>query len=83
MATAFENQLDSLYSAEAMDISTDIQVLDTILKSPEPCRLSHPRRRRHKTQNVSIAKKHKPEQTQRRMRQKQPRNSQRKDGIFP
>lgn len=33
MATAFENQLDSLYSAEAMDISTDIQVLDTILKS--------------------------------------------------
>ena len=32
MATAFENQLDSLYSAEAMDISTDIQVLDTILK---------------------------------------------------
>ena len=33
MATAFENQLDSLNSAEAMDISTDIQVLDTILKS--------------------------------------------------
>ena len=33
MATAFENQLDGLYSAEAMDISTDIQVLDTILKS--------------------------------------------------
>ena len=33
MATAFENQLDSLYSAEAMDISTDIQVLDTFLKS--------------------------------------------------
>lgn len=33
MATAFENQLDALYSAEAMDISTDIQVLDTILKS--------------------------------------------------
>ena len=33
MATAFENQLDSLCSAEAMDISTDIQVLDTILKS--------------------------------------------------
>ena len=32
MATAFENQLDSLYSAEAMDISTDIQVLDTIVK---------------------------------------------------
>lgn len=33
MATAFENQLDSLYSAEALDISTDIEVLDGILKS--------------------------------------------------
>ena len=33
MATAFENQLDALYSAEAMDISTDIEVLDNILKS--------------------------------------------------
>lgn len=33
MATAFENQLDALYSAEAMDISTDIDVLDGILKS--------------------------------------------------
>ena len=33
MATAFENQLDGLYSAEAMDISTDIEVLDSILKS--------------------------------------------------
>lgn len=32
-ATAFENQLDVLYSAEAMDISTDIEVLDSILKS--------------------------------------------------
>ena len=32
-ATAFENQLDALYSAEAMDISTDIEVLDSILKS--------------------------------------------------
>ena len=32
-ATAFENQLDALYSAEAMDISTDIGVLDSILKS--------------------------------------------------
>ena len=30
-ATAFENQLDALYSAEAMDISTDIEVLDSIL----------------------------------------------------
>lgn len=30
---AFENQLDALYSAEAMDISTDIEVLDGILKS--------------------------------------------------
>ena len=28
MATAFENQLDALYSAEAMDISTDIEVLE-------------------------------------------------------
>lgn len=32
-AKAFENQLDALYSAEAMDISTDIEVLDGILKS--------------------------------------------------
>ena len=32
-AIAFENQLDALYSAEAMDISTDIEVLDSILKS--------------------------------------------------
>ncbi len=32
MAAAFENQLDALYSAEAMDISTDIEVLDGILK---------------------------------------------------
>lgn len=32
-ARAFENQLDALYSAEAMDISTDIEVLDGILKS--------------------------------------------------
>ncbi|MGN0984472.1 MAG: 5-bromo-4-chloroindolyl phosphate hydrolysis family protein [Gemmiger sp.] len=33
MATAFENQLDALFSAEAMDVSTDIEVLDGILKS--------------------------------------------------
>ena len=33
LVTAFENQLDALYSAEAMDISTDIEVLDGILKS--------------------------------------------------
>ena len=32
-AKAFENHLDALYSAEAMDISTDIEVLDGILKS--------------------------------------------------
>ena len=32
-AKAFENQLDAMYSAEAMDISTDIEVLDGILKS--------------------------------------------------
>ena len=32
-AKAFEHQLDALYSAEAMDISTDIEVLDGILKS--------------------------------------------------
>ena len=32
-AKSFENQLDALYSAEAMDISTDIEVLDGILKS--------------------------------------------------
>ena len=32
-AKAYENQLDALYSAEAMDISTDIEVLDGILKS--------------------------------------------------
>ena len=39
-ATAFENQLDALYSAEAMDISTDIEVLDSILKKPEPCQVN-------------------------------------------
>ena len=33
MATAFENQLDALYSAEAMDVSTDIEVLDGIFKA--------------------------------------------------
>lgn len=33
MATAFENQLDALYSAEAMDISTDIEVLENIMRS--------------------------------------------------
>ena len=33
IAQAFENQLDALYSAEALDISTDIDVLETILKS--------------------------------------------------
>ena len=32
MATAFENQLDALYSAEAMDISTDIEVLENIMR---------------------------------------------------
>lgn len=32
-ATAFEAQLEALYSAEAMDVSTDIEVLDSILKS--------------------------------------------------
>lgn len=33
IAQAFENQLDALYSAEALDISTDIEVLEGILKS--------------------------------------------------
>lgn len=33
IATAFENQLDALYRAEALDISTDIEVLEGILKS--------------------------------------------------
>lgn len=32
-ATAFENQLDALYSEEVMEASTDIEVLDSILKS--------------------------------------------------
>ena len=32
MATAFDNQLDALYSAEAMDISTDIEVLENIMR---------------------------------------------------
>lgn len=31
IVTAFEKQLDSLYGAEAMDISTDISVLETML----------------------------------------------------
>lgn len=33
IATAFENQLDALYRAEALDLSTDIEVLEGILKS--------------------------------------------------
>lgn len=33
MATAFENQLDALYSAEVLDIAADIAVLDGIFKS--------------------------------------------------
>ena len=33
IAKAFENQLDALYGAEALDLSTDIDVLETILKS--------------------------------------------------
>ena len=33
IARAFENQLDALYSAEALDLSTDIEVLESILKS--------------------------------------------------
>ena len=32
-ANAFENLLDSLYNTEVMDLSTDIEVLDSILKS--------------------------------------------------
>ena len=32
LVTAFENQLDALYSAEAMDISTDIEVLENIMR---------------------------------------------------
>ncbi len=33
MAAAFENQLDALYAAEALDITTDIEVLDSIFKA--------------------------------------------------
>lgn len=33
IAQAFENQLDALYASEALDISTDIDVLETILHS--------------------------------------------------
>lgn len=33
VATAFEKQLDALYRDETLDIETDIQVLDTIIKS--------------------------------------------------
>ena len=31
IVVAFEKQLDSLYGAEAMDISTDITVLETMM----------------------------------------------------
>ena len=31
IAAAFEKQLDSLFGSEAMDISTDISVLETML----------------------------------------------------
>ncbi len=33
IATAFENQLDSLYAAESMDLSADLAVLQSIMKS--------------------------------------------------
>ncbi|MDE7035649.1 MAG: 5-bromo-4-chloroindolyl phosphate hydrolysis protein, partial [Eubacteriales bacterium] len=33
IAKAFENQLDSLFESEALDISTDIEVLKDMLKS--------------------------------------------------
>ena len=32
IATAFENQLDSLFADEALDISTDLDVLQNFLK---------------------------------------------------
>lgn len=32
IATAFENQLDSLYAAESLDISADLEVLQSLLK---------------------------------------------------
>lgn len=33
IALAFENQLDALFAAQSLDISTDLTVLDTILKA--------------------------------------------------
>lgn len=33
VATAFERQLDALYSSQALDLSTDIDVLESILRS--------------------------------------------------
>ena len=32
IATAFENQLDSLYASESMDLSADLTVLQNMLK---------------------------------------------------
>jgi hypothetical protein len=32
IATAFENQLDSLFAMDAMDISTDLEVLKNIMQ---------------------------------------------------
>ena len=33
IVTAFEKQLDSLYKDENLDIATDIEVLETMMKS--------------------------------------------------
>lgn len=33
IATAFENQLDALYAAESMDLSADLTVLRSMMKS--------------------------------------------------
>mgnify|MGYP006067756193 FL=1 len=33
IATAFENQLDALYASESMDLSADLEVLETLMKN--------------------------------------------------
>ena len=33
MVTAFENQLDQMFQADALDVSTDVDVMETMLRA--------------------------------------------------
>ena len=51
IATAFEKQLDSLYRHEAMDIQTDIDVLETMLAA-DGIRVDSKQKDKEETGNV-------------------------------